>query len=282
MVALVPFFTWEGRVLLAGTGPTDYCDGLFTAGAATASDEALAMLAASADELGCEWIDLQQLPQYSPLLTARAPHGWQDQVDEGTVCPVTKLCGADGLGSVSARWRRNLAQSKRKLESIPGFHLRLASTSLFEGAACVIERLHARRWEQRGEAGVLSDALMRGFLRSLLPQLSAAALLRLHTLQIDSLIIAAVFVLHGHETAYFYISGFDPEWSRFSPGNVTVAAAMRQAASEGAREIHFLRGREPYKYHFGAEDRPTWRRVLNRAALRGPRMVDYRSLDKTC
>jgi CelD/BcsL family acetyltransferase involved in cellulose biosynthesis len=123
---------------------------------------------------------------------------------------------------------------------------------------------------------------MRGFLRSLLPQLSAAALLRLHTLQIDSLIIAAVFVLHGHETAYFYISGFDPEWSRFSPGNVTVAAAMRQAASEGAREIHFLRGREPYKYHFGAEDRPTWRRVLNRAALRGPRMVDYRSLDKTC
>jgi CelD/BcsL family acetyltransferase involved in cellulose biosynthesis len=70
--------------------------------------------------------------------------------------------------------------------------------------------------------------------------------------------------VQGHEAAYFYLSGFDPAWSRISPGMVTIAAAMTTAAGEGAREFHFLRGREPYKYRLGAADRSTVRRMLTR------------------
>src|SRR5688572_5659157 len=33
LIALIPFFTWQSSVLLAGTGPTDYVDGLFASDA---------------------------------------------------------------------------------------------------------------------------------------------------------------------------------------------------------------------------------------------------------
>jgi CelD/BcsL family acetyltransferase involved in cellulose biosynthesis len=94
--------------------------------------------------------------------------------------------------------------------------------------------------------------------------LSAAGLLRLHVLQGGARPIAALLGLRGGAMSCFYISGFDPEWARYSPGSITVLAAIREAALEGAREFHFLRGREPYKYRFGAHDTFTYRRVFNR------------------
>ena len=40
------------------------------------------------------------------------------------------------------------------------------------------------------------------------------------------------------------------------------AHAFQVAAREGLDEMHFLRGREAYKYDWGAADRPIWRRHL--------------------
>ena len=62
-------------------------------------------------------------------------------------------------------------------------------------------------------------------------------------------------------------TGFDPAWSRLSPGMVSVAEAMRHAAAEGACEFHFLRGPEAYKYAWGARDRWNIRRSFRRKSL---------------
>jgi CelD/BcsL family acetyltransferase involved in cellulose biosynthesis len=43
---------------------------------------------------------------------------------------------------------------------------------------------------------------------------------------------------------------------------VLVGCAIEAAAEEGAREFDFLRGREAYKYRWGARDRPTFGRRL--------------------
>jgi len=42
--------------------------------------------------------------------------------------------------------------------------------------------------------------------------------------------------------------------------------AIEAAIAEGAREFHFLRGREAYKYEWGAVDRWNRRRSFRRAA----------------
>jgi len=266
LVTLVPFFVWQQQLLLAGTGHTDYCDGLFADGAGC--EQALAALTDCATELGCRRIDLQQLRESSALLKAAAPAPWRSEVTPGVTCPVTLLRSGEGPLGVSAKWQRNVAAALRNLTRQPGFGVELTSTSLFEGANAVLADLHSARWRARGQGGVLADPLLRDFLASVLPELSAAGALRLHTLHVRGRVIAAVLCLHGHAMTCYYISGFDPEWSRYSPGSVTLAAAMRHAATE-ARELHFLRGSEPYKYRLGARDRPTWRRVLTRTPQDG-------------
>jgi CelD/BcsL family acetyltransferase involved in cellulose biosynthesis len=72
-----------------------------------------------------------------------------------------------------------------------------------------------------------------------------------------------VGVLYGfwwQDTFAGYQSGWDPTLARHSMGSVLVMHALERAADEGAHTFDFLRGREPYKYRFGARDRcdRTW------------------------
>jgi CelD/BcsL family acetyltransferase involved in cellulose biosynthesis len=41
-----------------------------------------------------------------------------------------------------------------------------------------------------------------------------------------------------------------------------IGHAVREAVRDGVREFHFLRGREPYKYAWGAVDRAGYGRRL--------------------
>ena len=60
------------------------------------------------------------------------------------------------------------------------------------------------------------------------------------------------------------LAGFDPAFSKLSPGTLTIGHAIDQAIREGATEFDFLRGGEPYKYHWGAVDRVNFRRCIGK------------------
>lgn len=66
--------------------------------------------------------------------------------------------------------------------------------------------------------------------------------------------------------AYDYLGAFEPSLGTLAPGVLSVGHAVEEAVREGAREFHFLRGREPYKYGWGAVDRPSWVRALARSS----------------
>ncbi len=69
---------------------------------------------------------------------------------------------------------------------------------------------------------------------------------------------------------FYYLGGFDPALRAASPGAVLLARVAEEAIRSGLRRLDFLRGREAYKYAWGAVDRPAVRRVLApRAALAG-------------
>ena len=264
--ALLPFFTWNGSLLLAGTGPTDYCDGLFAPGHDDEAGRMLEMLGAIAERESMR-VDLQQLRASSPLLLARTPAGWLEEMHAGPECPVTQLSGSAGLDGISRQRLKKLGRLQRHLQNEDGYVLGPGNDEDTGNAAETLERLHTCRWERRGGRGVLADALMRAFMRTVIPDLSAAGLLRITQLKVQNRAIAIVFAIQSRRAAYSYLGGFDPEWSHASPGALTIVAAMKQAAAEGADEFHFLRGSEAYKYHLGAQDRPTYRRVLSRSQV---------------
>jgi CelD/BcsL family acetyltransferase involved in cellulose biosynthesis len=262
LVALLPFFNWRGEVLLAGTGPSDYGDALIAPGHEALACVLLDALAAAAGALGCARLDLQQLPPESALLNAPTPHGWQSRLREGDLCTIAHACGEDGLGCINGKTRRNLRLAQRNLEQEGEVVIAPLARSEWRGAARTLEWLHGRRWRQRGESGKLADPLMCAFMRSVIPDLGESGLLRFYRLKCDNRPLAAAFTMRCGRSAHFYLTGFDPAWSRYSPGLLTVVAAMRGAFAEGVEEFHFLRGREAYKYRIGAEDRPMFCRAL--------------------
>jgi CelD/BcsL family acetyltransferase involved in cellulose biosynthesis len=266
LIALVPVFEWQGALLLAGTGPSDYADGLFAPGHEALAAPVLAALAELADELECSCVDLQQIRPASPLLKAAPPASWNSRLSDGEVCPVMLLRGQDGLDCTSRRWRRNLSYARRRLAGVEGYALEIVPADLVAQTATELEELHAARWRQRGESGVLRDPLMSRLVRDALLELGADGLLRLHRLRLRGRTAAVALAIKGADAVCFYLSGFDPQWSRFGPGMAAIGCAIMHAAAEGAHEFHFLRGREAYKYHWGARDRRTFRRVLAKGA----------------
>jgi CelD/BcsL family acetyltransferase involved in cellulose biosynthesis len=112
---------------------------------------------------------------------------------------------------------------------------------------------------------VLSTETVRAFHRAAAPALLKSGLLRMHALSVAGRTAAIYYGLHAGDRAFYYIGGFDPEFSAISPGTLAVASAMQAAVDEGATAFDFLGGREAYKYAWNAIDHPRINRAFGRA-----------------
>lgn len=246
LLALLPFFRLEGRLLLWGAGTSDWLGGLFDP---SLDPQALSHALASLSEP----LDLFQLPEVSPLLAAPLPAGWSERRGFSAPCVLLALPASPGKSM-----RQNLRTCRRRVEKAGGVIAR-------GDAACLdaLAELHTRRWRQGGEAGIFADPRMLAWQREALPALEAAGLLRLHVLRIEGRIAAALYLLAARDRAYYYIGGFDPAHAGLSVGTVLLGHAIAEAEREGLRSFDFLRGSETYKYRWGAADRPSHARYLS-------------------
>jgi CelD/BcsL family acetyltransferase involved in cellulose biosynthesis len=134
-----------------------------------------------------------------------------------------------------------------------------------------LERLNGARWASGGEAGVLAAAGVRRFHAAALPALIESGLARCWLASLEGRVVAAHYGLCDGRRAFGYLTGFDPEHAFESPGAVILAHAIESAVTEGCAEFHFPRGRESYKYDWGAVDVWSVRRLFIRDAAAAPR-----------
>lgn len=276
LCALAPLhLDGDGTLELAGAPVSDYRDALIVddaaAGDPVGDDLPRLLLAAMLQRALGGRCELADLPAHSPLATAPSPPGWREDIAACAVCPIVTLPPGGGLAD---------AASARLCEDLPRFHRRLARRGAlavhFAGADdgdAWIDRLialHASRWQRRGSDGVLADARVQRFHRAVAPGFAAAGLLAVTALTLDDRPVAVIYGFRRAARFYYYLSGFDPELERLSIGSLAIAAAFERAVAAGARELDFLRGGEPYKYRWGARDRPTLRRRLQREAACAP------------
>jgi CelD/BcsL family acetyltransferase involved in cellulose biosynthesis len=127
-----------------------------------------------------------------------------------------------------------------------------------------LTRLHRARWEEKGGSEALRGERVEEFLQAATPQLLAGGIGRLFLLHVGGRCAGAYYGLSDGRRAYAWLGGFDPELAYESPGTLLIAHAIEAAVEEGCQEFHFLRGRERYKYEWGAVDRWSVRRVLSR------------------
>jgi CelD/BcsL family acetyltransferase involved in cellulose biosynthesis len=265
LVAALPAFIWNAdgvrRLVPLGAGESDYCDALVDAAVPDAPARLWEALQEQADRWDELW--LPDLRTGSPLLTA-LPDGWTANDTPHETCPVLTIPD-DGqvLGALTKSQRRKIVHDRHRAEALGGVETRLAAPHEIDEALDALFRLHAERWQAEGQAGVLAAPRIQAFHRAAAPALAAAGLLRLAVVRWEGRIVAVLLGFSDGRRGYSYING-----TAFTPGQsfgtLAFACLIEGAAAEGAREFHFLRGEEPYKYGWGSRPTQTTRRVVRR------------------
>lgn len=256
----------SARVLPVGVALSDYVDVLlhprFTQEAANAAAQAIASLD------GIELVEFPELESGSLALKMNMPNGWNDVVMPASISPVLSLPERveDLAHSISPSRLRHLRTARRRVA-------RRGESAILEGdpdnaAALFSElvRLHSLKWRAQGETGLFADPRVDLFHEAALPGLMEQGFVRLYALMIDDVTTGVYYGFLSRGRAYAYLCGYHPDYAFESPGAVLLGHAIEEAVRQGAREFHFLRGREAYKYEWGAVDRTNFSRRWLRQA----------------
>lgn len=262
LVGLVPLYVYrEGgarKLLPLGIGVSDHLEPLLRPehGAAV-----LAWLAGRADRF--DRIDLEDQAAGSALLTAPDPAGWESALHPCEPCPALRLPrGGDPRHAVPRLAK--LPYYRRRAERLGAFTVEPTTPAHLDEHLAALFRLHAARWQARGEPGVLADPTVRAFHREAAAGLLALGQLRSFAVRIGGRIVAAYHGFADARRAYAYLSGYDPTLPHPGLGAMLIGLAVERAIGGGLEAFDFLRGREPYKYAWGAVDQPAFGRRLQR------------------
>jgi Flp pilus assembly protein TadD len=204
----------------------------------------------------------------------------KDNVDN-SLCPLLSLpADWDAYldGRLSANSRQKIRRLLRQVEGSPEFRITHADANTVERDIETLLRFWAERWgEQKGKK---LNAILKNHRLMLRHAFAAGALFLPVLWQGDRPVGAlAILVDAGKRACLFLMGGRDATFDGPPPGTVLHAHAIRHAIRNGFASYDFLRGNEPYKYSFGAEDRRVTSFVLmtkDRMNLGG--RVDRRSL----
>lgn len=272
LVGLAPLYREDGpqgrRLLPIGISVSDYLAPLLDAGDPAAVGAALSGAVAALAPDWDAW-SLEDLAPEAAALAPPAPPGCDLGEEVHQACPWLAIDGpADGDNiplSVPVRQRRVRRRALRLADKRGGWRVERVGESV-DGFLDDLFRLHTARWEDRGESGVVADPRVRAFQREAIPRLTAAGIARCWRLTIGDQLAGCYLGFRDERTVYAYLTGFDPAFAYESPGVILLGEVIRSARATGASRLDMLRGREAYKYAWGAADRWTVRRTYRRRA----------------
>jgi CelD/BcsL family acetyltransferase involved in cellulose biosynthesis len=257
------------QVRFLGAPHSDFQEILVAPGYEDAVRDAFArrLIAASHRWDLCDFADQRR---GTSLTTAEMPNELRPLLIHHRVCPFIPLDDSweKFTKRLSKNTRTNLGRRRRQVAKQFKAEYDVASAATLREAMEELFRLHNARWRRRGTSGALAGTRMQGFHHDMAAQFVARGWLRLHRLKLDGVTRAAFYCFQLGTRVYYYLSGFDVAFGKYSIGNVLMAQAIETAIADGAREFDFLRGDETYKFAWKAEERETLRLILGRPALR--------------
>jgi len=107
--------------------------------------------------------------------------------------------------------------------------------------------LHQSRWRSQEKPGAFADRKFRDFHLDVAKAFAKRGWLVLNFLMLNGEPVAAGYDFKYEQKLFYYLSGFDPEYSRYNVGHLRHMYLIKHCIENGLREYDFLRGDEPYK-----------------------------------
>jgi CelD/BcsL family acetyltransferase involved in cellulose biosynthesis len=160
--------------------------------------------------------------------------------------------------SLDSRWedlleraRRSdyFKRSMRRLNKIASFEFRVVSdVDEIPAAFGRLLELHVGRWIDRGGSSAFRTAEQKGFTLDAAAELARAGMTRFEEIWLEDECRASLFGFESGDCYYFFLSGFDQAWSKYSLGFTLLWLSIREASRRGLKIYDFLRGDENYKF----------------------------------
>ncbi len=109
---------------------------------------------------------------------------------------------------------------------------------------------HQKRWTGIQRPGAFIDSSFRDFHKKISEILFNKGLLRFYFLELDTRPVASYYIFFYNNSYQYYLSGFDPEYAKYSPGVVLMARAIQDAIEAGLQEFDMMRGEGAYKFRW--------------------------------
>jgi CelD/BcsL family acetyltransferase involved in cellulose biosynthesis len=256
LVGVVPCFLheWNNKrqMTLIGSGISDYLEPPIDPNYTQQVLEALqGHLAACPDWEVCDW---QDLSCDTPLQNVAPGNSVDVRVGEDVPCSEVRFSGTfDEFWSGRPKdMRRNLRRYTQR--ALLNGELQFNTTGKADPELLdALMRLHAARWQRRGEAGMIEANGSADFLRAVSADFANCDMLRFFTIRYEGQIAALVLTFLYANKIYSYMSAFDPQFEPLGFGRNLLYESMRLCYERGYQAWNFLRGNEPYKRSWGAE-----------------------------
>ena len=206
-----------------------------------------------------DWIELKEIPEppagFSSLETLLSAHqsGLMMRKRVCDVCPYLSLPASPGdlLKGLSKNMRQNLNKYSRKIKESHKVEFKKydeAGFSVKEAMRLFLD-LNERRWASKGIAGSFKskEDAFRNFHMEVSKCFADKSWLGLYFLIVDDEPAAVQYAFEYHSKIYYYLAGFDPQFSNYSIGNLIIMYLLENCIKKGFKEYDMMRGYEPYK-----------------------------------
>jgi len=258
----------QGNVLrfIASEEVSDYCDFMFMKGYKGEFYECLFGYFETMPS-NIEKIELMNVSSsssaldYFPLLAST--HGFSCSKEEIEVAPVLEFPSSyeDYLENLSKKKRHELRRKLKRMESLDGVRVeRITDTKNLRTYLDRFIALHKQG--SSSKAKFWEKPKMTAFFHEMANRFSLREWIELYVLFVEDRISAALLNFSYSDRLYFYNVAFDRDFAWYSPGIFLFDHCIQEAISTGKKSADFLRGREEYKYYFGARDSKIFRLIL--------------------
>ncbi len=187
--------------------------------------------------------------------------------------PTGSLAGMsyeEWLARKSSNFRSQMGRMRRKFDAGGGI-ARLATRETVSADIKTFIDLHAARWEDRGESGIVAIADRLGdMLQDAAQTQLDSGRLRIWILEVDGQPISAqLFAAAGGEVAYIN-GGWDERFAALKPAMIGILIAIEDACTRGEQRIDMGGGEQAYKFRFADGNDPVAWSILMAPGLRLP------------
>ena len=140
----------------------------------------------------------------------------------GKKCPYIALPESNAcfMNSLDPQFRKDLRRNSKHLKR--DFTVRFCDYSeptLYADGMKIFFKLHQKRWASKGFPGAFADEKFRSFHLEIAKIFSESGWLGLFIITLSGEPAAVSYGFKYKRKYYYYLSGFDPKFSRYSVGN---------------------------------------------------------------